>query len=174
MWGIVYRCLAVQSHRFNKLKNSTLSLFYIDSILELSGDKGGFMHSQLQNILSDIENRLNKEDVIRFKIGITYETVGDRFKNGYDDDGYTHISEIAYGDVADVKQAEKDLIQWALNNTKIKDKCENEANGGGDIDDAYYVYIVAESTTVSENKQERLLEDLPKSLFEESILVNLK
>lgn len=140
----------------------------------LSGDKGGFMHSQLQNILSDIENRLNKEDVIRFKIGITYETVGDRFKNGYDDDGYTHISEIAYGDVADVKQAEKDLIQWALNNTKIKDKCENEANGGGDIDDAYYVYIVAESTTVSENKQERLLEDLPKSLFEESILVNLK
>ena len=149
-------------------------MFYIDSILELSGDKGGFMHSQLQNILSDIENRLNKEDVIRFKIGITYETVGDRFKNGYDDDGYTHISEIAYGDVADVKQAEKDLIQWALNNTKIKDKCENEANGGGDIDDAYYVYIVAESTTVSENKQERLLEDLPKSLFEESILVNLK
>ena len=133
------------------------------------------MHPQLQNILVDIENLLTQADIIRFKIGITEKSVEDRFKDGYDDEGYTHISEIAYGnDSLIVRQAEKDLIQWALNNTKIKDKCENEANGGGDIKNVCNVYVVAESSTVSEDKRERLLEDLPKSLFEESILVNLK
>ena len=132
------------------------------------------MHSQLQNILADIEHRLTQADIKRFKIGITEKDVEDRFKDGYDDENYTHISKIAYGNDSLIKQAEKDLIQWAHNNTKIKGKCENIANGGGDIKNVCYVYIVAESTTVSENKQERLLEDLPISLFKENIAVQLK
>ena len=132
------------------------------------------MHPQLQNILADIENRLTQADIKRFKIGITEKDVEVRFKDGYDDEYYTHISKIAYGNDSLIKQAEKDLIQWAINNTKIKGKCENIANGGGDIKNVRNVYIVAESTTVSENKQERLLEDLPISLFKENIAVQLK
>lgn len=139
------------------------------------GGYGGFiiMHPQLQSILIDIETRIVQKDIKRFKIGITDTSVEERFKNGYDDEDYTHISEIAYGNKEAVKQAEKDLIQWALKNTSIKYKCENQANGGGNIENVRYVYIVAESSTVSENKCERLLEDLPKTLLENFYSVQL-
>lgn len=141
-----------------------------------AGGNGGFMimYMQLENILGMIENRLKQKDIKRFKIGITEDDIMKRFQSGYDEEGYTHISEIANSNkLCFVKQAEKDLIQWALNNPALQGKCENVANGGGCVDNANLVYVVAESNTISQNKMERLLEELPKSLFEDSISAQL-
>lgn len=107
------------------------------------------MDKNLSNVLPAIKQRLSAADISGFKIGITGDDVKKRYWNGYDKERYTHISEIATGNSNAVIEAEKDLIEWCTNDTILKIKCNNIAEGGnGDVTDADKVYIVAKSSDV--------------------------
>ena len=106
------------------------------------------MDKNLSNVLPAIKQKLSAADISEFKIGITGDDVEKRYWNGYDKERYTHISEI--GNSNAVIEAEKDLIEWCTNDTILKIKCNNIAEGGnGDITDADKVYIVAKSSDVN-------------------------
>lgn len=80
----------------------------------------------------------------RFKIGKTGQELSDRFDSEYKDD-YDKIIEICHSsDSAVIDQWEKDLIAHFQADDDYKDKCDNDAVGGGEMEEAdtYQIYVV--------------------------------
>ncbi len=127
------------------------------------------MNAELSKHLGLIQNRLEDEDILGFKIGITKD-LNTRFKD-YKTEGYTHISKIATGCPNEIKQAEQDLIAWA---NELFSKCDNKSKGGeGQIEDATILYIVAREKY--ENEQDALFNDVIPfiELFKDSFPIKL-
>ncbi len=80
----------------------------------------------------------------RFKIGKTGQELSDRFDSEYKDD-YDKIIGICQSSKANViDKWEKDLIANFRADDGYKDKCDNDAVGGGEMDEAetYRLYVV--------------------------------
>lgn len=80
----------------------------------------------------------------RFKIGKTGQNLSDRFnseyKNRYDRIELVHRS----SDREEVDDLESYLIDRFLSFDKYESMCDNQAVGGGEMDDSntYYIYVV--------------------------------
>jgi len=95
------------------------------------------MNENLNNLLQSIEKRITHDDILEFKIGSTGQKVEDRLK-GADYTDYNNIKEIASGLNADIKEAERYLIQYFKNKFE---KCKNTLDGAGNIDNVNKLYI---------------------------------
>jgi len=79
-----------------------------------------------------------------FKIGKTGQELSDRFDSEYKDD-YDKIIGICHSDKASaIDQWEEDLISHFQGDDDYKDKCDNDAVGGGEMDESetYRLYVV--------------------------------
>lgn len=118
------------------------------------------MDPQIKQLIPVIEKRLGEEDISEFKIGKS-KCAKERF-NDDEYSGYHSMSVIAEGNPEDINQAEKDLIDYFLDESIVKNKCANQRGGGAGNNDATEVYIAAKSSKL--NYQDSLLE--PSDLFE--------
>lgn len=133
------------------------------------------MDTNLSKVLPTIKSRLLACDISEFKIGITGCDVEKRYWDGYNEEGYTQVCEVATGSPKAVIEAEKDLIEWARNDETLNNKCKNIAAGGnGDIANADKVYIVAKSNNVINSCPQFIEELWDKELLPEKLLPNLK
>ena len=119
------------------------------------------MHSKLQKMLPDIEQRLSQPDIEIFKIGKSNDSKR-RFLEYEEPLHFLGI--IAKGNADAINQAECDLIAHFHENAK----CTNENAGGGGNENATELYIVAkkhyEQPLNDGDQLEHLLE--PSSLFD--------
>ena len=79
-----------------------------------------------------------------FKIGKTGQGLSDRFDSEYKEE-YEKIIPICHAsDSSIIDQWEKDLIAHFQKDGDYKGKCDNDAIGGGDMDesDTYRIYVV--------------------------------
>lgn len=118
------------------------------------------MDSQLQQLITVIEKRLGEDDISEFKIGKS-ECAEERFK---DDEysGYHYLSVIAKGNLKKINQAEKDMIDYFLKDSCVKEKCANKRDGGAGNNWATELYFAAKNSKLTYH--DSLLE--PADLFE--------
>ena len=84
------------------------------------------------------------DDNSHFKIGKTGQELPDRFDSEYKDD-YDKINPICRSEKASlIDKWGKDLIAHFQADDDYKDKCDNDAVGGGEMDesDTYRLYVV--------------------------------
>ncbi len=81
----------------------------------------------------------------RFKIGKTGQALSERFSSEYESE-YDDIVLICKSSKASaIDDWEKRLITYFKDESEYKDKCDNDAEGGGDMADdsaTYRVYVV--------------------------------
>ena len=98
----------------------------------------------MKGILPQIDDYLEQDIIIKFKVGITNDL--EERKKGYP--GYL-LSTIAEGNAQQIIQGEKDLINYYLSHKSLYKKCENEkeAGGAGQVQDASIIYIAVKIST---------------------------
>lgn len=97
------------------------------------------MHKEIKKILPVISNELLDEGVSFFKVGIT-QNVAER----EEDEEYKafHLFPIARSNDPNViADAEKDIISYFLSQPQLCEKCANEQIGGGQIEEATWLYL---------------------------------
>ena len=87
------------------------------------------------------------DNVTNFKIGKTGQALRKRFSSEYDD-LYDEILPICKSSDSDlVDKWEEKLIKHFKDDNEYKNKCDNEAEGGGTMEDSetYRIYVVTKS-----------------------------
>lgn len=99
------------------------------------------MNSKIQCILKTVELQLQKDEILKFKIGKTSDPESRFGQNDYEN--FNLATVIAKSENTKlIGQAEIDLIEYFRKHPTLKNKCENEQSGGGP--DATQLYIVAQ------------------------------
>ena len=99
------------------------------------------MNSKIKGILKTVELQLQKDEILKFKIGKTSNPESRFGQNDYEN--FNLATVIAKSENAKlIGQAEIDLIEYFRKHPTLKNKCENEQDGGGP--DATQLYLVAQ------------------------------
>lgn len=97
------------------------------------------MKKKIEDLIPKIENLLSNSNYKEFYVGKTDDL--EKRNKEHEDEGYNLFWEIAHGIPDSISEGEKKLINYFRNKSSVKDKCENENEGGGGNNQATFLYL---------------------------------